>query len=169
MSQSIVPSEIIVGKIYEIRGQKVMLAHDLAELYQVETKRINEQVRRNIRRFPEQYMFQLSQTEFDALRSQFATLKRGHHLKYLPYAFTEHGILMLSSVLRSERADAVNLLIIDTFVKMREMLLDHKEILMEVERIKQHVAGQDDKIKQLFEFLQRFVDQESKPRKSIGY
>ena len=90
-----------------------MLSHDIAELYQVEIKRLNEQVRRNIGRFPERYMFKLTLQEYKSLRSQFATLKRGEHLKYTPYAFTEYGILMLSSVLKSDRAERVNILIID--------------------------------------------------------
>ena len=103
-----IPQEVIVSKIYEIRGMKVMLSSDLAELYEVETRRVNEQVKRNIGRFPERYMFKLTQEEHTSLRSQNATLKRGQHSKYPPYAFTEHGILMLSSVLKSERAEKVN-------------------------------------------------------------
>ena len=103
----IIPREVIANKIYEFRGKKVMLSTDLAELYEVETKRVNEQVKRNIGRFPERYMFKLTEEEHESLRSQNATLKRGQHSKYPPYAFTEHGILMLSSVLKSERADKV--------------------------------------------------------------
>lgn len=105
MEKILVPKEIILSKKYEVRGKKVMLSHDLAELYQVEARRLNEQVKRNIGRFPSRYMFQLSPEEHQSLRSQNATLKRGQHSKYPPYAFTEHGVLMLSSVLRSERAE----------------------------------------------------------------
>ncbi len=112
-SDIIIAEEIILGKIYTIRGKQVMLSQDLAELYQVETKALNQQVRRNRGKFPETYMFQLTKDEYVRLRSQNVTLKRGQHAKYLPYAFTEYGILMLSSVLNSERADKVNMIIIE--------------------------------------------------------
>jgi hypothetical protein len=101
-SEIIIAEEIIISKIYNIRGKQVMLASDLAELYQVGTKVLNQQVKRNIGKFPDRYMFQLTKDEYDRLRSQNVTLKRGQHAKYLPFAFTEHGILMLSSVLNSE-------------------------------------------------------------------
>lgn len=104
----IVPDEVIMNKIFVIRGQKVMLDNDLSELYGVETKRLKEQVRRNINRFPEDFMFELTREEFLSLRSQNATLKRGQHSKYIPFAFTEHGVLMLSNVLKSERAIQVH-------------------------------------------------------------
>jgi hypothetical protein len=103
-SEIIIAEEIIISKIYNIRGKQVMLATDLAELYQVETRALNQQVKRNIGKFPDRYMFQLTKDEYDRLRSQNVILKRGQHVKYLPLAFTEHGILMLSSVLNSERA-----------------------------------------------------------------
>jgi hypothetical protein len=106
---TLVPIELIASKIYLIRNIKVMLDKDLAELYGVETKRLKEQVRRNIERFPEDFMFELTKDEYQALRSQIATLKRGQHSKYTPFAFTEHGVLMLSSVLNSERAIQVNI------------------------------------------------------------
>jgi hypothetical protein len=100
-SEIIIAEEIIISKILNIRGKQVMLATDLAELYQVGTKALNQQVKRNAGKFPDRYMFQLTKDEYDRLRSQNVTLKRGHHVKYLPFAFTEHGILMLSSVLNS--------------------------------------------------------------------
>ncbi len=164
-----IPSEVIVSKIHEIRGKKVMLSTDLAELYEVETRRINEQVKRNVGRFPERYMFKLTQEEHQSLRSQNATLKRGQHTKYPPYAFTEHGILMLSSVLKSERAERVNMLIIDTFVELNKMLLTHKDLLLEMEEIRKKVSGQDEKIELVFKYLKQFVQDQQKPRKSIGY
>jgi len=164
-----IPTEVIVSKIYHIRGKKVMLSHDLAELYQVETRRLNEQVKRNPGKFPERYMFQITQEEYKSLRSQNATLKRGQHSKYLPYAFTDHGILMLSSVLKSERADKVNLLIIDTFVKLNEMLLTNKDILLKLEEMEKRVAGQDEKIQIVFEYLKQFIREQEIPRKKIGY
>lgn len=164
-----IPQEIILSKIYEIRGVKVMLSHHLAELYQVETRRLNEQVRRNPGKFPERYMFQLTTEEYKSLRSQNATLKRGQHSKYPPYAFTEHGILMLSSVLRSERADKVNMLIIDTFVKLNEMLLTHKDILLKLEEMEKRVAGQDEKVLMIFNYLKQFIKEQETPRKQIGF
>lgn len=169
-----IPEEVIISKIYHIRGKKVMLSHDLAELYQVETRRLNEQVKRNPGKFPERYMFQLTQSEYQSLRSHFATLKRGEHSKYLPYAFTEHGILMLSSVLKSERADKVNMLIIDTFVKLNEMLLTHKDILLKLEEMEQKIAGHDDKIMLIFEYLKQFEEAkqqqlEQSNHKRIGF
>lgn len=167
--QSLVPEEVIVSKIYQIRGKKVMLSPDLAELYQVETKRLNEQVKRNPGKFPERYMFQLTAEEYQSLRSQNATLKRGEHSKYPPYAFTEHGILMLSSVLRSDRADKVNMLIIDTFVKLNEMLLTHKDILLKLEEMEKKVAGQDEKILMIFNYLKEFIKDQEEPRKEIGF
>jgi len=137
-----VPQEVIEGKILLIRGKKVMLDRDLAKLYKVPTKRLNEQVKRNIERFPEDFMFQLSEDEAECLRSHFATLEgqrlrsqmvtldkgRGRHSKYRPYVFTEPGVAMLSSVLNSSRAIQVNIQIMRTFIKLRELLLsnDHK-------------------------------------------
>jgi hypothetical protein len=170
MSKKIViPEEVIINKIYYLRGKKVMLSNDLSELYQVETRRLNEQVKRNPGKFPERYMFQLTQEEYQSLRSQNATLKRGEHAKYLPYAFTEHGILMLSSVLKSERADKINMLIIDTFVKLNEMLLTHKDILLKLEAMEKKVAGQDEKIMMIFNYLKQFIKEQETPRKKIGY
>lgn len=166
---SIIPEEVIVSKILQIRGKKVMLSNDLAELYEVEIRRLNEQVKRNPGKFPERYMFQLTQEEYESLRSQNATLKRGQHSKYLPYAFTEHGILMLSSVLKSERADKVNMLIVDTFVKLNEMLLTHKDILIKLEELEKKVAGQDEKVMMIFDYLKQFIQQQETPRKRIGF
>jgi len=164
-----IPKEVILNKIYEFRGKKVMLASDLAELYEVETKRINEQVKRNINRFPERYMFKLTADEHQSLRSQNATLKRGEHSKYTPYAFTEHGILMLSSVLKSERADKINMLIIDTFVELHEMLLTHKDLLLKMEEMEKKISGQDMKIGQIFNYLKQFIKEQETPREPIGF
>lgn len=170
MSKEIaIPQEVIVSKIYEIRGKKVMLSTDLAELYEVETKALNQQVKRNLGRFPERYMFRLTQEEHQSLRSQNVTLKRGQHSKYPPYAFTEHGILMLSSVLRSERAEKVNMLIIDTFVELNTMLLTHKDLLLKMEEIEKKVAGQDEKIGQIFNYLKQFIKGQETPRIEVGF
>jgi len=123
-----IPDEVIMNKIYFIRGHKVMLDKDLAELYGVETKWLKEQVKRNIERFPKHFMFELTPQENEILRSQIATLKHGEHSKYLPYAFTEHEVLMLSNVLKSGKAVAVNIKIIDVFVKLRQALSDNTEL-----------------------------------------
>ena len=131
---------IIENKIYEIRGQKVMLDFDLAEMYGVETKRLKEQVRRNIERFPAEFMFELTKEEVQFSRSQFATLKtgQGHNIKYLPFAFTEYGIVMLSSVLKSKTAVEVNINIIRAFVRMRQYLLSNIP-KKELEELKQRI------------------------------
>jgi len=166
---NLVPEESIASKIYGIRGEKVMLSSDLAELYGVETRVLNQQVKRNIDRFPERYMFKLTQEENKALRSHSVTLKRGRHSKYPPYAFTEHGILMLSSILRSERAEKINIVIIDTFVKIRKMLSLDKDVLLKINEIEQKVANQDEQISAIFDYLKKFIKEESAPRQKIGY
>ena len=170
----IIAEEIIISKIYNVGGKQVMLAQDLAELYQVETKVLNQQVKRNIGKFPERYMFQLTKDEYDRLRSQNVTLKRGQHLKYLPYAFTEHGILMLSSVLNSDRADKVNMLIIDTFIKLREILFIHKDVIHQLEKVQNKLYEHDNEIMVIFEYLKQFElakhqESEQKNRPQIGF
>jgi phage regulator Rha-like protein len=164
--KTLVPIELIASKIYLIRGIKVMLDRDLAELYGVETKRLKEQVRRNIERFPQDFMFELTKDEYQALRSQIATLKRGQHSKYAPFAFTEHGVLMLSSVLNSDRAIQVNIQIVRTFTKLREALLDNKDLRRELEELKQLT---EERFKIVFETLDQLLTVESKPKKKIGY
>jgi len=131
--------EFIASKIYLIRQQKVMLDSDLAELYEVETKRLKEAVRRNLERFPEDFMFELTQNEYDSLRTQYASLKnlgRGMHSKYLPYVFTEHGVLMLSSVLNNKRSVEVNIQVMRIFIKLRMLVLDTAALKEEVHNIK---------------------------------
>jgi hypothetical protein len=173
-NQIVIAEEIIISKIYHVRGRQVMLSHDLAELYQIETRVLNQQVKRNIGKFPDRYMFQLTQEEYDRLRSQNVTLKRGRHVKYLPYAFTEHGILMLSSVLRSERADKVNMFIIDTFVKIREIMFMHKDVIRQLEQVQNKLTAHDSQIMVILEYLkhleqtkQEELDQQN--RKRVGY
>ena len=129
----LISQEVIENKIFLIRGKKVMLDRNLAILYEVPPKRLNEQVKRNIKRFPDDFMFQLTKEETDSLRSQIATLKRGQHSKYFPSAFTEHGILMLSSVLNSERAIQVNIQIMRTFTKLKEIIMTHKNLKRKIE------------------------------------
>ena len=170
----IIAEEIIISKIYNIRGMQVMLATDLAELYQVETRALNQQVKRNIGKFPERYMFQLTKDEYNRLRSQNVILKRGQHVKYLPLAFTEHGILMLSSVLNSERAEKVSLLIIDTFVRLREILFLNKDITHQLEMVQSHLNEHDNQIAVIFEYLKQLEQSKQKEtdfrqRKRIGF
>jgi phage regulator Rha-like protein len=129
----LVPMESITGKILLLRGMKVMLDRDLAKLYQVETRRLKQAVRRNIKRFPEDFMFELSLDEDRALRSQNVTLKRGGHAKYPPMAFTEQGVAMLSSVLNSELAIQVNIRIMRAFTRLRQMLATHEDLRRKIE------------------------------------
>jgi hypothetical protein len=152
--------------IYEFRGYKVMLDFDLAALYGVETKRLKEQVRRNLLRFPADFMFELSKEEFDLLRSHFASSKRGG-TRYVPMAFTEQGVAMLSSVLNSEKAIQVNIEIIRAFAKYRSLLIESKDLHKELKLL-------DDKLNQIFRFLLQKIDALSKKelapeRKKIGY
>ena len=133
LNKTIIPDEVVMGKIYMIRDQKVMLDEDLAELYGVETRRLNEQVRRNLDRFPKDFMFALSEQEFADLKSQNATSSWGGRRK-LPNAFTEHGVLMLSSVLNSKQAIQVNIQIMRIYTRIREMLMAHKDVFIRVEQ-----------------------------------
>lgn len=164
-----VSEETIVEKIYIIRGQKVMLDRDLAQMYGVEVKRLNEAVKRNVARFPDDFMFQLTLDENNFLRSQIATLEKGKHSKYLPYAFTEQGVAMLSSVLNSETAIQVNIQIIRLFTKMKQLILDNKDLWMKIEKIEQHLLKNDDEIKIIFAYLKKLLIQENKPRNPIGF
>ena len=133
--------------IQVIRGQKVILDADLAEIYGVTTKRLNEQVKRNRKRFPDDFMFRLKREESQPLqrsRSQFATLKRGQNIKYLPYAFTEHGAVMAANVLNSERAVAMSVYVVRAFVKLREVLADSKEFATKLEELERQLTGRLD-------------------------
>jgi len=161
-------SEIIERKIYLIRGQKVMLDSDLAELYAVSTKALVQAVKRNARRFPQDFMFQLGNQEVMSLRSQIVTLKtgRGQHRKYLPYVFTEQGVAMLSSVLNSERAVDVNIQIIRVFVKLREMIGTHKDLAKKLEELEMKYDGQ---FQVVFEAIRQLMTVEEKPQKEIGF
>jgi len=168
-SPAIIPNEVIINKIYLFRGVKVMLDSDLAELFGVDTKRLKEQVRRNIARFPEHFMFELTKEENEVLRSQFVTLRHGQHSKYLPFAFSEHGILQLSNVLKSKQAVEVSIKIIDVFVQLRTMVLSNTEIRLEIEKIKKKVDNQDKNIEVIFRYFDELLEQQQQPRKEIGY
>ena len=160
MSNGLVPQEFIEKKIYVIRGHKVMLDKDLAMLYGVATKVLNQAVRRNKERFPEDFMFQLTKPEAQCLRSQVVTLKkgRGHHYKYRPYAFTEPGMAMLSAVLDSKRAIQVNIQIIRTFIKLRQILSTHKTLAHKLEHLERVIGRHDKEIIAIFEAIRQLTE-----------
>ena len=145
-----------------------MLDRDLAEMYGVEVKRLNEAVKRNNTRFPEDFMFQISKAEWQNLKSQFATSSWGG-IRKLPYAFTEQGVAMLSSVLNSETAIQVNIQIIRLFTKMKQLILDNKDLWMKIEKIEQHLLKNDEEIRTIFAYLKKLLIQENKPRNPIGF
>lgn len=164
------PNEVIMSKIFLIRGQKVMIDRDLAELYQVETKVLKQAVKRNMDIFPEHFMFELTRVEFQNLRSQLVTSSWGGQ-RYLPFVFTEHGVLQLANVLRSDRARQMSIRIIEVFVKMREMLLDTLDLRLEIETIKKKLENQNKNIELVFSYLDELIDKQEhpKPRRQIGY
>jgi hypothetical protein len=170
MSRSIaVPDEVVMNKIYVIREHKVMLDRDLAELYGVKAIRLREQVKRNQERFPENFMFQLTEKEVEDMVSQNAIPSKKHLGGYLPYAFTEHGVLMLANVLKSERAIKVSIRIIEIFVKLREVLLTHKEILLKLEQLEKKAVRQDSDIKLIFKYLKELLNPKTEPLRKIGF
>lgn len=172
---SLIPLERIEKSIYLIRGEKVMLDRDLAALYGVSTKVFNQAVKRHQERFPADFMFQLTMDEAQAwwlevsairLRSQIVTLKRGQHIKYRPYAFTEHGILMLSSVLNSKRAIQVNIEIMRAFVKLRQMLASNAELSRRLDQLE---SKYDRQFKVVFDAIRELMTPPARPRKHIGF
>ncbi len=165
----ILPDEAVMSKIYFIREQKVMIDRDLAELYGVKAIRLREQVKRNQIRFPENFMFQLTEQEIEDMVSQNAIPSKQSLGGSLPYAFTEHGVLMLSNVLKSERAVQMSIRIIEIFVKLREMLVLHKDVQLLVEQVEKKLVKQDEKIEVLFAYLRKFTEKDDQPRKRIGY
>ncbi len=169
MQNAIVPIERIKRKIYFIRGQKVILDFDLARLYEVETKVLLQAVKRNIGRFPDDFMFQLTESEFRGLRSQFVTSKGRGGRRFLAYAFTEHGVAMLSSVLHSERAVQVNIAIIRTFVRIREFLFTHKDLARKLEDLERKYESHDGQIKAVFEAIRELMKPPEPTRQRIGF
>ncbi len=166
-----IPNERIVNRIFLIRGRKVMFDKDLAELYGVRTKVLNQAVKRNLERFPSDFMFQLNQEETEIwkqiyLRSQFVTLEPGKHIKYLPYVFTEQGVAMLSSVLNSRTAIDVNIQIIRTFTKLREILSDNKKLSEKIEKMERKY---DTQITKIFDVIKSLVTQKEIPKNRIGF
>ena len=157
------------NKIFLFRGEKVMLDMDLAKLYGVETKVLNQAVKRNIERFPKDFMFQLTKEEAEFSRSQIVTLKQGKNIKYYPYVFTEQGVAMLSSVLRSKRAIQVNVAIMRTFVKLRKILSSHKELEFKLSQFDRKVEKQDKDIRVIFEILRRLMSEPETSKEPIGF
>src|SRR3990170_4172776 len=160
-------AEDISRRIHTIRSHRVLLDADLAELYDVPTKAFNQAIQRNMNRFPEDFMFQLTEEEFAGLRSQFVTSKKGRGgRRYLPYVFTEQGIAMLSGVLNSKRAVQVNIAIMRAFVKLREMIASHKDLAKKLEELEKKFDGQ---FQIVFEAIRQLMVIEAKPKKKIGF
>jgi hypothetical protein len=172
-----ITDETVINKIYPIRGKKVILDRDLAEMYGVETRRLNEQVKRNVKRFPADFMFQLTEQELEDWMSQNATSnKERMGLRKLPYAFTEQGVAMLSSVLNSETAIEVNIQIIRIFTRIREVFLTHKDVLLKMEQLEKKILQQDEKtnkhedeIQLIFNALKQLLNPPKEPRNVVGY
>ena len=156
----------IKKRILTVRGVKVMLDRDLADLYGVETKRLKEQVRRNIDRFPPDFMFELTKDEFDGLRSQIATLKRGEHSKYLPFVFTEQGVAMLSGVLNSKTAIQINVRIMRAFVQLRHLVIDHSEFKRELDELRRQT---EERFQVVFTVLDQLVSEDDGVDRKIGF
>ena len=165
-----IPDEIITSKIYLIRDKKVMIDHELAKLYNVETKVLKQAVRRNFERFPADFMFELSNKEFTNLRSQFVTSSWGGS-RYLPMAFTEQGVAMLSTVLNSKQAILVNIQIMRVFTKVREILMDNLSVRLEIEEIKKQLVNHDKNIELVFSYLDELIAKHDNPksRQVIGF
>jgi hypothetical protein len=163
---NIVSVEVIATKIFEVRGKKVMLGSELAKLYNVQTKHLTRQVRRNIKRFPSDFMIQLTQKEYqEILRCQIGTLERGKYSKYLPYAFTEQGVAMLSSVLNSDRAIRVNIQIMRAFVQIRKMLITNADLRRKIEAIEKKY---DKQFAIVFQALKQLLEP-PKQTQAIGF
>ena len=168
---------VIQNKIYEIRGEKVMLDFDLAELYKVETKRLKESVKRNKRRFPSDFMFELTKKEWLNLRSQIATSSWGG-LRYLPFAFTEHGVTMLASILNSERAITMNIAIVRAFISLKQMMLQHKDLSERLEDLRkelhENIGEHDIQLAGIYEAIENLLDEKAEKqawetRERIGF
>lgn len=169
--QVLVAEQKILNKIYVIRDEKVMLDKDLAEMYGVETKQLKRQVKRNIERFPKDFMFELTKKEFENLRYQIGTSSWGG-TRYMPMAFTEQGVAMLSSILNSKTAIEVNIRVIRVFTKLREYALTHKEILLQLAKLEKEVKGNSKDIENIFMVLKELIEKQQKPlppRNKIGF
>ena len=164
------PVQFVERRIYLIRGHKVMIDFDLAELYGVPTRELNQRVQRNLKRFPEDFMFQLTNEEAEALRSQFVISKVGRGgRRYLPYAFTEPGVAMLSSVLNSETAIEVNITIMRAFIRLRQMLETNEELNRKFAAVIRKLSTHDKYFRVVFDELKKLTEQPNSPRKTIGF
>jgi hypothetical protein len=163
-----IPEEIILSKIYLIRNVKVMLDHDLATLYGTETKQLKRAVKRNIMRFPDDFMFELTKEEVQNLRCHSGTSRWGG-MRYFPMAFTEQGVAMLSSILNSDHAIIVNIQIIRVYTRLREMLLTHNDMLAKLDQFEKQILTNSEDIQLIFKALKQFLDQPKEPRRQIGY
>ena len=177
----------IQNRIYEIGGERVMLDRDLAALYETETKALNLAVKRNIKRFPQDFMFQLTKQEFDDLRSQIETLENGNSLRlqnetsksrggtrYLPYAFTEQGVSMLSGILNSDKAINMNIAIMRAFVAIRKILIQGNDLKLQLQAIKDHIGEHDAQLNQIYDAMENLLDEKAaqktwEERKRIGF
>ena len=169
MTRRLIPTERIDRNILLIRGHKVLLDADLAALYGVTTGNLTKAVQRNLERFTSDFMFQLTTEEAEALRFQFGSLKPGQHFKYLPRVFTQEGVAMLSSVLRSPRAVQVNIAIMRVFVRLRETLALHKELAHKLAELERKIEGHDTGIRTLFDAIRELAAPPAKPRREIGF
>ena len=166
--KSIIPIEVVSQRIFLIRGQKVMLDSDLAELYGIKTMVLNQSVKRNIGRFPLDFMFQLNKTEYEILISQ-SVISRWGGRRHLPYAFTEHGVAMLSSVLRSPRAVQMNIMIVRAFIKIREILASNKDLSQMIEELQREQKIQNKHINAIYEMLNKLIREPNRPNNPIGF
>jgi len=167
--KELIPEEKVEQRIFLIRGHRVMIDKDLAELYGVKTKYLNQQVRRNIKRFPQEFMFSLTIGERDelvAICNRFRTMK---HSSALPYVFTEHGVAMLASVLKSERAIKISIIIIKTFVKLRQIISTHRELACKLDELERKIEKHDADIKDIFEAIRQLMKQPKEPKRRIGF
>ena len=170
----------IQNRIYELRGERVMLDRDLADLYEIETKALNLAVKRNLKRFPKDFMFQLTKEEYDSLRFQIETLEtsnslrlqnatlktgRGQHSKYLPYAFTEQGVAMLSGVLNSDKAISMNIAIMRAFVEIRKILMQEFDFKEQLKQIKERIGEHDAQLNQIYDAMENLLDERASARK----
>jgi phage regulator Rha-like protein len=159
---------IIQQMIHEIRGQKVMLDFDLAKLYEVPTKVLNQALKRNLNRFPEDFMFRLTREEYTSLRSQFVTLEgRGNYSKYNPYAFTEHGVTMVASILKSERAIQMNIAIVRAFIALRQIALQYKELAEDIREIRANVEDHTEQLSKIYVVIEALLT-EREEKKAWG-
>ena len=171
--EQLIPDELVINKIYVIRGIKVMLDKDLADLYQVETKQLKRQVKRNMDRFPEDFMFELTKVEYENLRSQIGTSSWGGS-RYLPYAFTEQGVAMLSGIINSEKAVAMNIAIMRAFVQIRKVLIDNKKIAEQLKKMEIKLGEHDVQLNGIYVAIENLLDdivekQLTKTTRRIGF